>query len=269
MHYNNSIVPIINSGAMVKSDSTAYSSVHKALTLLEAFIPHNEEISALAMSKVAGIHKSTTTRLLATLRDRGFLDQNPTNKKFTLGFKIKELYQSYENSFHSHLIERAAPHMDELRDCLQDSIVLGIPSAKGIQIIHMAEGTRPLRLKSNIGTINPFNTSAGGKLLLAFSSTAFQSEILLSELEQRTPNSISDPQKLKAELSKIVKQGYSVDQEENNLGIRGLAVPIHDPSNTVIASLIVAGSSHTVSEDITEYLIEKLQGTAKKISTLI
>ena len=65
----------------MKTENTTYSSVHKALNLLEAFIPSNEEISAVKTSKLVGLNRSTTSRLLPTLRDRAYLDQNPTNKK--------------------------------------------------------------------------------------------------------------------------------------------------------------------------------------------
>lgn len=250
----------------MKPDITAYSSVHKALNLLEAFISLNEEISAVEMSRIVGLNRSTTSRLLATLRDRGYVDQNPINKKFSLGFKITEIHQSFENSFHCRLVDRAKPHMEELRNCLQESILLAIPSEDGVLVSHISEGTGPLRLFSDIGTMNPYNTGAGGKLLLAFSAPDFQKKILASKLQQLTPNSLSNPLKLKTELSAIVKQGYAVDREENNIGIRGLAVPIFDRRNQVIASLIVAGSSHTVSEDKTDYFLEKLRVTAERIS---
>lgn len=252
----------------MKPGNTAYSSVHKALNLLEAFIPLNEEISALDMSRVVGLNRSTTSRLLATLRDRGFVDQNPMNKKFSLGLKINELHQSFESSVHWRLVARAKPLMDELRDSLEESILLGIPSKDGVFVSHIAEGTGPLRLNSNIGTMNPYHTGAGGKILLAFSSQDFQNKILESKLQQRTPNTLSKPVKLKTELSEIVQQGYAVDREENHLGIRGVAVPIFDRNNHVIASLIVAGSSHTVCEDRTKDFFEKLRTTAQKISSL-
>lgn len=250
----------------MKPENTAYSSVHKALNLLEAFISLNEEISAVEMSKVVGQNRSTTSRLLSTLRDRGYLDQNPVNKKYSLGFKIKDIYQSFENSFHSRLVDRARPPMDELRNLLQESILLGIPAEDGTIVAHISEGTGPLRLNSDIGTMNPYSTGAGGKLLLAHSSPDFQKKILESRLPQRTPNSLTDPLKLKTELSTIAQQGYAVDREENHLGIRGVSVPVYDRNNQVMASLIVAGSSYTVSEDKTEYFLEKLRVTAEKIS---
>jgi len=253
----------------MKTENTAYSSVHKALSLIEAFIPLNEEISAVEMSKVVGLNRSTTSRLLATLRDRGYVDQNPTNKKFSLGLKIKELHQSFESSFHWRLVSRAKPLMDELRNRLQESILLGIPAEDGISVSHIAEGTGPLRLHSNTGTINPYNTGAGGKILLAFAATDFQERIIESRLQQRTPNSLTEPLKLKAELSRIVEQGYAVDREESHLGIRGLAVPVFDKSNQVIASLIVAGSTHTVSEEKTDFFLENLRSTAEEISSSI
>lgn len=249
-------------------ETTAYSSVHKALTLLEAFIPGNEEISALELSKTVGIHKSTTTRLLATLRDRGYLQQNPANKKFTLGFKIKELSESFENSFHSLLVEKSKPVIDQLRDGLGESIVLAIPVEDGVQIIYISEGTGPIRLHASIGTVNPYNTGAGGKLLLAFSTVDFQERIINSKLKQRTPNSLTDPQKLKTELARIVRQEYAVDREENHLGIRGIAVPIFDQKRKVIATLVVAGSAYNVSEEKIEFLAEKLKSAVTKISPI-
>jgi len=257
----------LTAGVGLNSDATSYSSVHKALNLLEAFTTLNEEISAVEMSKVVGQNRSTTSRLLATLRDRGYVDQNPISKKFSLGFKITEIYQSFEESFHCRLVDRAKPLMEKLRNCLQESILIGIPSEDGIVVSHISEGTGPLRLYSNIGTINPYNTGAGGKLLLAFSSDDFQKRIFASKLQQRTPNSVSNPQILKTELSIIVKQGYAVDREESYLGIRGLAVPIFDRNSHVIASLIVAGSAHTVSKGKTDYFLEKLRGTAERISS--
>jgi len=273
VHISNTIVHILNHNQLacdgMKPESTAYSSVHKALNLLEAFIPLNEEISAVEMSKVVGLNRSTTSRLLATLRDRGYLDQNPSNKKFSLGFKIREINQSFENSFKGLLVDRAKPLMDDLRDRLTESIALIVPLEEGVLISHLSEGTGPLRLNSRIGSINPYNTGAGGKLLLAFSSPEFQNKILTSKLEQRTPNSLTDPQQLKDELLNIVKLGYAVDREENFLGIRGIAVPLFSSNKQVVASLLVAGSAHIVSKDRTTFFYEELRATAEKISALL
>ena len=248
----------------MKPENNAYSSVHKALSLLEAFITLPEETRAVEISRFVGINRSTTTRLLATLRDRGYLNQNPINKKFSLGLKIKEIYQSFESSSHWRLVTHAKPLMEELRNRLQESILLGIPTEDGISVCHISEGTRFLRLHSTTGTINPYNTGAGGKLLLAFSSLDFQEKILASKFQQRTPNSLIDPLKLKAELSRIVSQGFAVDREENHLGIQGLAVPIFDRNNKVKATLIVAGSAYTVSEDKIDYFLENLRHAAEK-----
>ncbi|MDQ4058028.1 MAG: IclR family transcriptional regulator, partial [Actinomycetota bacterium] len=110
------------------------------------------------------------------------------------------------------------------------------------------ESSQPLRRTYiEIGMPIPIYQGAPGKVLLAFSSRELQEEILAGKLEQATPRTITDPNKLRLELKRTRKNGYALSLEERVPGISTVAVPVANHTGTVIASLSVTGPSSRLS----------------------
>jgi DNA-binding IclR family transcriptional regulator len=242
-------------------------SIEKSLNILLLFSPKNQEMGTVEISKKLGLHKATVSRILATLTQFDFIQQNPRTKKFKLGHAVISLGTAVQNSISNHnIVYIAKPYLDDLRDRLKENIVFEILIDNEIVIGYMAEAGGPIRLRGSIGVSRPVHASAGAKAILAFSQTKKREQLLNRDLEQLTPNTIRDPKVLERQLEKIRMKGFSVDNEEVYLGINAVAAPIFDLEGTPIAAINVAGLSHAIKLENSSPIVNEIKKTAKKIS---
>lgn len=251
----------------MQQNSKTHQSLERALHILLAFKPYNRELGTSEISAALGIHKSTTSRLLAVLRSFGFVQQNPRNKKYSLGASIADLGAVVQHSLNTKLTSTTLPYLEDLRDRIQETVVLEIPYTDRTVVASVAEGLGPVRIKSVIGDRNPYHTSAGSKAILAFAETEMRERVISEGLPPRTPHSITEPDRLIEELRRIRKNGYAFDQEENNLGICAVGVPIFNWDSKPAGAIVVAGSAQNINRDTLSEFLEPLRRTARLISS--
>lgn len=227
------------------------NSIEKALAILRLFNPTNEELGTVEISKILGHHKSTTSRTLLILAKNGFLEQNPTTKKFKLGSAILSLGMVLMRSLKTDLVQIAKPHMDILRDRFQESVVLEILSTNYIVIANISEGPKRVRLVGEVGDIVPTHVAAGAKAILAFSSPDIRNKLLDQKLKKLTTNTITDLDVLMNQFDTIRKTGIAFDNGEHDSDISAIASPILNIEDSAIAAIIVAGLTKNIqlSED--------------------
>ncbi len=244
-----------------------HQSLERALEILLAFKPYNKEMGTLGLSHCLGLHKSTVSRLLSVLKSFGFVQQNPHNRKYSIGPAIAELGAVVQHSLKSRLTLLAQPFLDELRNELEETVVLEIPYTDRTVIAFVAEGFGPVRIHGAVGDRQHYHSSAGGKVLLAFSDAGFKERIMSDKMARRTPNTIIKTEHLERELEIILKQGFAFDREENNTGIQAYGVPVFNREAKAAAAVIVAGSSQIVTWERRSELIPRLSKTARLISS--
>ena len=254
---------------MQQKDLRTHHSLEKALKLLGAFIPDNREMGTVELAQHFDLHRSTVSRVLATLKANGYVRLNPETRKFSIGPIIAELYAAYRRSFSSIFLQIAKPVMEELRNDIGQTVVLEVPSDNHTVLAHVAETYGPFRIKGGVGDMHHYHISAGGKCILAFSSEEFIARILNSELLAMTPKTIVQPSEIRAELAKIREVGFAYDGECNNLGINAFGVPIVDRDGRPIAGLVIAGASNLVSWNQRSRFVEALKQSAEKISAAL
>jgi DNA-binding IclR family transcriptional regulator len=125
-----------------------------------------------------------------------------------------------------------------------------------------------LKMASRIGLRNPAHSSAVGKMILAnFSEEELQRFFKEKSLMRRTENTITDPIQLREHLKTVRKQGYAVDDEENEKGIRCVAAPIYNETGKTVAAIsITAPAFRVTKKNIQETLKKEVMETASKIS---
>lgn len=245
---------------------TTHHSLEKALKLLLSFMPYNQQAGTLELSSRLGLEKSTVSRLLGVLESYGFLQQNLQTKKFTLGPSISELGWALNESLNSHLIRVAIPLVDQLRNSLEETIVLEVASGQSTIIGYMAEGPGPVRIKETIGGRHWYHAAAGAKAILAFSSVEFRDEILQQELIRCTPNTMVDRSALEKEMRLIRRQGFSFDDEERNIGIRAFGCPVFNHEGKPVAGLVAAGPIQRITWPRRSAIIPLLKEAATRLS---
>ena len=247
-------------------NSIKNNAIEKALKILSTFIPYNQECGTTEISRKLGFHKATVSRILLTLTEHRFLEQNYQTKKFRLGPVAMNLGIAVRRSLKSDLVHIAKPFIDELRDQLKESVLMEILSKDHTIIAYIAEGPRRVRLAGTIGDYLPIHVAAGAKAILAFSPPQVKSSFLNKKMPRLTPHTITDPQTLDRQFREIKKCGVSFDEEEHDLDINAIGAPVFNGEKFPVAAVVVAGPKTRVSCHSDTPIAIQLKKTAARIS---
>ena len=247
------------------------NAIEKALDILTVFTPHNPEMGTQQISNKLGLHKATASRILLILTRKGYLRQNPENKKFRLDRRALDLGRAVMNSLHDNLVMIAKPHIDRLREVLNETVTFEYLFGESTIMLYIAEGQRRHRIAGNVGDRLPINATAGAKAILAFSEPDVVESLLGHDLEFQTltPNTITTIDQLYEQLAQARKLGYAFDNEEIDIGINAIGFPVFDHTDTPVAALAVVGPSHRIDPAVNKDIVNLGHQTARKISTLL
>jgi DNA-binding IclR family transcriptional regulator len=242
------------------------SSIEKALEILLAFTPYNQALGTGEISQKLGLHVATASRILRTLADKGFLQQDPESKKFTLGPAASDIGRAYNNGLGSNLVGMARTYIDELRNTLEETIVLEILSGNSTVMAYVAEGPRRVRIAGTVGDRLPAHAAAGAKAVLAFLPEDVVESFIAGHLPRLTENTITDPEAYKLELEKIRRKGYSLDKEEIDLGINAVGAPIFNHEGEPVAAVVAVGPAQRITGKKDSMVVIRTRKTADEIS---
>jgi DNA-binding IclR family transcriptional regulator len=244
-------------------------TVQNSLRLLEAF--HDEvELGVSELSRRLGLHKNNVFRLLATLEQSGYIEQSESTDRYRLGPRCLELGRSFARG--SRLLERARPLLAELALDLGESAHLAV--MHDFEVVHL-DGEQPRQLvlaSSRVGRRLPVHSSALGKVLIGNSDEAtrtdYDKRVVSEGLVGCTDATITDRDKLFEHLRTVSAQGFALDVDEYELGLRCAAAPVFDGQGRCIAALSVSGPAPRMSEDrLHREVIEVLVASAERLST--
>ena len=234
-----------------KSDYSI-QTVSNALRLLEAFW-EDEELGVSELSRRLGLHKNNVFRLLATLEDRGYIEQCARSDRYRLGVRCLELGRSYARG--RTLLSSARPILEELVEETGESSHLGV--LRGFEVVHL-DGASPRHLVATVSRVGmrlPAHCTALGKVLVACGDSttreAYDGAIVRGQgLEARTENTITDRDKFFEHLRGVGVQGFGVDLEECEVGLCCIAAPIFDDQGRVLAAVSVSGPAYRTTETL-------------------
>jgi len=220
-------------------DRKTSSTIKKAFQILFTLQKRDKEgVSFADIAREFGISKSTAHRYLTTLEEMDIIRRDEVDR-FHYGSKILELAGSYLDNH--DLRSESKELIKELSSRTQETIHLAIPSANGIVYIDRVDSTYSIRMASQIGSTVPFHSSALGKTILANYPPSKVQEIIDLGLPRKTDNTITSPSELLAEIKHIRLQGFSIDNEENEVGVCCVGAPIFNYSKSVIGAISVSG----------------------------
>ena len=244
-------------------------TIERVSGILDVLAQYPSGISLGELSENVRLPKGTTHRILSSLSYFGFVRQETTTKNYSLGFKLVELGNRLLNQI--DLREEARPFLIELAQRTKETVHLLILDQQEILYIDKLEAVNHdvgFRMTSRVGLRIPAHACASGKMLLAYlADEELEQFIAKKGLKKITENTISDPQKLKEQLKKIRAQGYSLDEQEREKGVRCVAAPIRNESGKVVAAISVSGTVVHLTREIVENEIRKeVVATALAIS---
>ena len=238
-------------------------SVQLAIDVLEAVAFASDEIGVTQIATRLGMTKGSVHRHLTTLVERGYLAQNPSTSRYTIGPKSRLLARHAPEADLVHLAEGP---MRQLRDSLDQAIVLSELSPRGALVRSQLPSSSPIEIGVRPGSELSFHASAQGKVMLAFAPAPFRERVLSRPLQRFTDKTIVSPRKLEQELQDIVRHGYGAAPEEVALGLNAVAAPIFDAQGTCVAALAIVDTMQYLPEKPRPADVSHLTEAARQIS---
>ncbi|OGH01669.1 MAG: hypothetical protein A2600_11885 [Candidatus Lambdaproteobacteria bacterium RIFOXYD1_FULL_56_27] len=221
-------------------DKYAIQAVDHALDVLEQLAGVKAELGISEISRELDLHKNNVFRLLATLKARGYVEQNKNSEAYRLGIRALELGKAFLS--HTGLIRVAAEEVARLSAEVNETVYLGIMRENQVFYIEDAESTQPLRVASRVGTrLSPLCTAIG-KTFLAFYDEATRDKVIgANQFAAHTSKTITDKGIFLEHLKAIKARGYGIDDEEKDPGVVCVAAPIFNYDDQVVAAISISG----------------------------
>jgi len=240
-------------------------SVAKAFAILEYLAAAEVSRDLGVISSALSMNKSTVYRFLSTLSNLGYIDQEPDTGRYALGSKVVWLASSYLDSLDFRVLAR--PYLEKLVADTRETVHLAILDDFEVVYVDKVDGLQPVKMASRVGNRMPAHSTGLGKALLAsLDENEWPDYVLKKGLKKYTPNTIGEPEALYEHLRDIRLRGYSIDNSENEDGIRCVAVPVLDYSGKTIAAISVSGWSLTMTPERDEQLAALARDTSQVIT---
>ena len=243
-------------------DPAFVQSLERGLAVVRSLsAPDPQTLSDVA--RATGLSRAAARRFLLTLEQLGYVRQD--HGRFALTPQVLELGFAYLSSL--TLPEVAQPHLARLVERVHESSSVSVLDGADVVYVARVPTRRIMTVAINVGTRFPAHATSMGRVLLAGLDAGARAALLDGvALRPITPGTITDRARLDRELAAVAEQGHALVDEELEVGLRSIAVPIRDPAGTVIAAvnLSVHASAATPAE-MRGRLLPALRETAAAI----
>lgn len=248
-----------------ESGPAPLQTIDRALRVINYLADVGGELGVTEIARHIGIDPSSAYRILSTLTHHGYVEQNPDNTKYRLGLKLLTLGSRVSESL--HLPELARPVLEHLVHLTGETTNLLVQDgSEGLYLAGVA-GTKTLRRVVTVGRREPLHCSGVGKVILAHLPTERIDAIVRERgLSAVTRKTITNPDHLMKHLTEIRKQGYAIDDEEGEEGLRCIAAPIFDHKGESAAAISIAGPSFRLSLATLKQLSPTVMEAATQLS---
>ncbi|QDU88527.1 Pectin degradation repressor protein KdgR [Pirellulimonas nuda] len=216
----------------------AVRALERGLMVLEA-LGGGGDVMLSDVARSTGLTCSTTFRLLETLCQRGYAQQDGDTGRYRLGASAIQIGAAYAAG--TPLPEAANGAMEKLVALTNETANLAVLDGPHAVYIHQVESLRSVRMFTELGARTPVYCTGVGKVLLAWRPVEEVSRLLADvEFEKFTPHTIPNLKSFLAELQRVRGQGYAVDDQERELGVRCATAPVRDLRGAVVAAISVS-----------------------------
>lgn len=235
-------------------------SAERIFQVMEMLADHGE-MGLMEISAALGLHKSTVHRLLMSLVYMGYAKQDETSQKYMLSYKIVSMAGKMLDRM--DILQVAKPYMERLSDLSGEAVHLVQREGNNILYIYKIEAkVGTIRMVSHVGMVHPMYCSGVGKAIMA---TLPEKEVKQiwneSIIEKKTDRTITDYDEMLRILSEVKKNGYALDDEENEKGVRCIAASLKDYHHEVKYAFSISGPTSRM----TRQHVEELSVDVKKI----
>ncbi len=243
---------------------TGIQSVRRAASLLRAFGGGASELGVSELGRRLNLHKSTVSRLLATLESEGLLERAPGTEKYRLGPEIARLARQAGHL--GDVREVARPFLVELAEITRETANLAVLDGDDVNNVDQVSGPHMVRVGNWVGRRTPLHCVANGKALLAFLPQAELERLTAGPLAAFTPFTVTEPAMLRSSLGQVRQQGYATALGEIEEGLNAIAAPIWGSTGAVVAALSVSGPAYRVTPERIPELGQITRDCARRVS---
>ncbi|MER7623166.1 IclR family transcriptional regulator [Streptomyces sp. NPDC126503] len=224
-------------------------AVTRAFDILELFLQGDGTLSAPEITRRLRLPRTTTHELVSTLAARNYLVPVPDQPgRYRLGVRTYQLGSRYAEQLDLAAEGRQVAH--EVAETCGETVHVALLEDLDVIYIAKVDSTHAVRMVSATGRRLPAHCTAVGKMLLATLPEAeLEARLDGRELTAMTPNSLTDPDALRAALAEIRILGVAVEQRESNPDVSCVAAPVRDRGGRVVAALSVSVPVHRWSEE--------------------
>jgi len=252
----------------IDKNKSHVQSLARALRLLDTLAGADRDMTLTEISELLDWPKSTVHGILTTLRDYRFVDQSPSNGRYRLGIRLFEYGQKAARSW--GIREMALPVLQRLNAQCGEMVQLATEDAGEVFYLEKIDSTHIIRIVSDIGARLPMHCSGLGKVLLAYRTPSEVRSILMRNgMRRMTSKTITDPALMDAELQKIRKQGYAIDNQEIMEGLSCVAAPIRDREGAVRYAVSISGLAERLTGAYLDQVKEAVVQAAADISHIL
>jgi IclR family KDG regulon transcriptional repressor len=240
-------------------------TIDRTLDILERLATAKDGLGVTELGEAVGLHKSTVYRLLSALADRGYVEKDPKTNAYKLGLKLIEISGLFLKKL--ELKTEALPYMRQLVEQMGQPVHLAILDGVEVIYIEKVEAVNSIRMYSQIGRRAPVFCSAIGKVLLAGLTPEQRTEVVDGLCFKKfTDRTLLDKAALAAAVQVVGQQGWAVDNEEHEPGIRCIAAPVYDYTGKIIAAISVSGDKRVICPDRDGEIAQAVMANAGAIS---
>lgn len=239
-------------------------SVDKALDLLWAFDGRRADLGVVELARKVGLSPSNVSRLLSSLVHGGLVEYDEATGRYRLGIGLVRLAAVVTG--HLDLRTLARPHLVELTDGTKETASLSIFTGEHAVTIDFVPSPLAVVSVAQLGRPGFAHCTSVGKLLLAFQREDSWERSLAGPLARFTPRTIVDPELLRVALQRIREEGYAMAEEERELELNAIAVPVRSAHGEVVAALGLQGPAHRFGREAMLQVLPLLRREANTLS---
>jgi IclR family KDG regulon transcriptional repressor len=238
-------------------------TVQKAMNLLEALVRSGQPRRLTELSRELGLTKPNVYRLLSTLSILGYVKKDPVTTLYSPTLKLWEMGSLLVRDV--DLVTVANPRLRRLAEEARESVQLAVFDAGFTVYVDKVDSPHALKAVTSIGSRLPATATSTGKAVLAWLPPAAL-DVSMTHVKKFTPNTLTKRKDLETDLEQTRARGYAINHGEFREGVCGIAVPVRDRTNQVVAALGVWGAEANILGPRREEIAHLAMAAARDVS---
>jgi DNA-binding IclR family transcriptional regulator len=241
---------------------TRIQSVDRAILLLKVVAGAEERPTAAELAVACGLNRTTAWRLLTTLEEHGLVERDGA-QRYGVGYAAVALANSRSGS--GALARAARPVLEWLAEEAGTTVSLSVGDSRGVVALDQIDPVGATLVLNYRGKRLPLHAASNGKVLLASFSDAEVDALLQEPLEPLTDATVVDPERVRALVDAVRRDGYATTVGEIDPGVNGVSVPVTDRAGAVQAMLSLSDTEHRLPAERLEELVPVLREGAERL----